>query len=209
MSARGAFISVLVASITFACLGALTGATIGKVAPDYYRAVFLHGNLPEFNPIQVGTGLGAIQGFAAGIAISILVLAILSWRDIRIASIHSGMDSPAHARSSNRWTVHILWGIATSGIVVLVAAAAFILGAITGQQQLYSSWTERKLDKLALILDSGNFAGVEAGHSSAAQVYLTGTLKDSETLDTLRNQLESTFGTEETEQILRNVEVSP
>ncbi|MCA8988410.1 MAG: hypothetical protein KDA78_12245, partial [Planctomycetaceae bacterium] len=62
---------------------------------------------------------------------------------------------------------------------------------------------------LTRILDSGNFAGVQAEHSSAAQVYLTGTLKDSETLDTLRNQLESTFGTEETEQILRNVEVSP
>jgi hypothetical protein len=39
------------------------------------------------------------------------------------------------------------------------------------------------LEKLATILDSGEFEGMEAHYSSAAQVHLTGTIKDNATRD--------------------------
>lgn len=208
MTARSALITVLVWSITFACVGAVIGATIGTVAPEYYRSVFRYGDLPNFNPLQVGIGLGATQGVASGIAISIAVLAILAWRDIRAARPEAEKDCPNKAHPSRSWTVHALWSVVTATSVILVAAVTFVLGGIIGQQQLYQSWTDRKLDKLATILESGKFEGVEADYSSAAQVYLTGTIKDSVTRDALRNQLVGTFGTEEADEMIWRVDVA-
>src|SRR4029077_7599303 len=67
----------------FSMLGAGLGATQGVVAPDYYRGVFLTGNRPDFNPVQLGFGLGMTQGFTGGIVIGILVVAILAWHSSR------------------------------------------------------------------------------------------------------------------------------
>ena len=208
MPARSALITVLVWGITFACVGGVIGATIATVAPEYYRSVFRDGDLPNFNPLQVGIGLGATQGVASGIAISIAVLALLAWRDIRAARSKADRDSQSNTHSSASWTVHSLWGVATATSVILVSAATFVLGGIIGQQQLYQSWTDRKLDKLATILESRTFEGVEADYSSAAQVYLTGTTKDSATRDALRNQLVVTFGTEEADEMIWRVDVA-
>jgi len=207
MTARSALITVLVWSITFACVGAVIGATIGTVAPAYYRSVFRHTDSPNFNPLQVGIGLGATQGLGTGIAISIAVLALLAWRDVRAARPTAEADSPHNTRPSSSWTVHALWGVATAASVTLVAAATFVLGGIIGQEQLYQSWTDRKLDKLATILESGEFAGVEADYSSAAQVYLTGTIKDNASRDALRDQLVVTFGTDEADEMIWRVDV--
>jgi hypothetical protein len=185
-------------------VGAVVGATIGTVAPEYYRSIFRHGDSPNFNPLQVGIGLGATQGVASGVAISLGVLALLAWRDVRAAR-HTEYDSPKNTHQSTSWTVHALWGIATVTSVILVAGATFVLGGIIGQQQLYQSWTDRKLDRIAKILESGQFGGVEADYSSAAQVYLTGTIKDNATRDALRNQLVVTFGTDEADKMIWRV----
>ena len=206
MTAKSALMTVLVASITFACIGAVIGATIGTVAPDYYRSVFRHGDFPNFNPREVGIGLGATQGVASGVAISLAVLALLAWRDIRAAR-PAEKDSPSSSRSSASWTVHALWGIAAAISVVFVAAGTFVLGGIIGQQQLYQSWTDRKLEKITTILASGEFKGVEADYSSAAQVYLTGKLKDNATRDELFKQLVVTFGADEADKMIVNVNV--
>jgi hypothetical protein len=208
MTVRSSLLTVLVSSITFACVGAVVGATIGTVAPEYYRSVFRHGDSPNFNPLQVGIGLGATQGVAFGVAISLAVLALFAWRDVRAARPKQEFDGPNNAHPSRSWTVHALWGVVTATAVVFVAAVTFVLGGIIGQQQLYQSWTDRKLDKLATILESGSFEGVEADYSSAAQVYLTGTIKDNTTRDALRNQLVVTFGTEEADDMIWRVDVA-
>ena len=56
--------TILLASLaTFgAVLGGLAGATIGFIAPGYYRVIFEDGLMPAVDPIQVGAGLGAGQG---------------------------------------------------------------------------------------------------------------------------------------------------
>ncbi len=92
--------------------------------------------------------------------------------------------------------------------VILIGAVTFIGGGIVGQQQLYQSWTERKLDKLATILKSNEFNGIEADYSSAAQVYLSGTIKDSAARDALHKQLVFSFGTEEADEMIWRVDVA-
>lgn len=209
MTAKKAFATVLVWTFTFACLGMLLGAMLGATVPQYYRSVFPNGDLPTFNPLQVGIGLGAAQGSILGAVLAVVVLALLAWRENRALRSAPEKDDPSDARRPRSWTVHALWCVVTAVATLIVGTTAFFLGGILGQQQLYQSWTQRKLDKLATILASEEFADLEAGYSSAAQVYLTGTVKDDDTHKALHDRLVTTFGTDEAETILASVEVAP
>lgn len=207
MTVKTAFVTVFLWGIAFACVGAAIGATIGSFAPEYYRSVLRHGDSPNFSSLQVGIGLGATQGIASGVAISLVVVALLAWRDVRAARPTTAEDYPNNRHMSRSWSIHALWAVATTLSVLIVSAFAFVLGGIIGQQRLYQSWTDQKLDKLATILESDEFKGVEAEYSSAAQVYLTGTIKDNATHDALRNRLVVTFGSDEAEAMIRTLDV--
>jgi hypothetical protein len=208
MTTKTALTTVLTWAVVFACVGCAMGAMIGVVAPDYYRSVFRRGESPDFNPLQVGVGLGVTQGAASGIAISIVVIAILAWRDGRSRSPANESNTPATDSLSRTWSVHVLWGVAAAMSVLIISAATFIVGGVVGQQQLYQAWTERKLEGLATILQSDDFVGVEADYSSAAQVYLTGTVKDNDVRDKLREQLVVAFGGEEADEMIWRVDVA-
>ncbi len=208
MTTKTALLIVLLWGIIFACVGSAIGAAIGTVAPGYYQSIFRDGYSPEFNPLQVGVGLGATQGVVSGVAMSIVVLALLAWRDIRSSRPAMDSDAPIEDSRSRTWSVHVVWGIVTGVSVLIIGAATFILGAIIGQQQLYQSWTERKLDKLETILQPKEFDGVDADYSSAAQVYLIGTIKDNVSRDSLHDQLVVTFGTEEADEMIWRVDVA-
>jgi hypothetical protein len=208
MTPQTALRNVLLWGVIFACVGSAIGAAIGTVAPGYYQSIFRNGHSPEFNPLQVGIGLGATQGVASGVAISITVLTLLTWRDTRSARPDADNDKPIRDLRSRTWSVHVLWGVATAMSVLTISAATFVLGGIIGQQQLYQTWTERKLHSLTTILESIEFDGVKSEFSSAAQVYLTGTIKDNASRDALRDKFVVTFGAEEADEIIRRVEVA-
>lgn len=104
--------------------------------------------------------------------------------------------------------VHRLRSIVTVIAVIFAAAVTFVLGGIVGQQQLYQKWTEERLAKLAMILESGTYDGVQADHSSAAQVFLTGTVRDRATRDALRDQLVHAFGAFEADEMIWRVDVA-
>ena len=125
--------------VIFACAGSAIGAAIGTVAPGYYQSIFRNGHSPEFNPLQVGIGLGATQGVASGVAISIVVLGLLVGRDIRSARHDTDNDTPITDLRSQTWSVHVLWGVATAMSLLTVSTATFVLGGIIGQQQLYQT----------------------------------------------------------------------
>ena len=207
MTTKSALTTVLLWGVVFACVGSAMGAMIGAGAPEYYRSVFRGGHSSDFNPLQVGIGLGATQGIAAGLAIAIIVLALLAWRDIGSARPAIDRDTPRGLRSPS-WSVHVLWGVATAMSVLIISAATFIVGGFAGQQQLYQVWTERKLVRLAAVLQSKEFEGVEADYSSAAQVYLTGTIKDNAARGSLHDKLVVTFGAEEAHEMIWRVEVA-
>lgn len=103
--------------------------------------------------------------------------------------------------------VHLCWGLFTVLSVSIASSLAFVLGGVLGQQQLYNTWTERKLDKLSVILQSSQFESIETGYSSAARVYLIGTLPNSPTRDALHKQLVTSFGLEEADFIIGQVEI--
>lgn len=208
MTTKNALITVLAWGVIFACVGSAMGAMIGAVAPEYYRSVFRVGHSTEFNPLQVGIGLGATQGVSSGIAIAIIVLALLAWRDVRFARPAINSDTPRKGLPSRTWSVHVRWGVATAMSVLVISAATFIVGGIVGQQQLYQAWTERKLDRLATVLQSKDFDGVEADYSSAAQVYLAGTIKNNAARDSLHDILVVTFGEEEADEMMWRVDVA-
>lgn len=208
MTPQTALRTVLLWGISFACVGSAFGAAIGRFAPGYYQSIFRDGHSPEFNTLEVGVGLGATQGLASGLAISIIVLALLAWRDIRCARPARNRLAPIERLQSRTWSVHVLWGVVTALSVAIMSTATFFLGGLLGQQQLYQSWTQRKLDRLATILESDEFDGVEADYSSAAQVYLTGTIKDDAARGSLHDQLVVTFGTEEADEMIWRVDVA-
>ena len=186
----------------------MIGAVLGTTAPGYYRSVFRNGDSPDFNPIQVGIGLGATQGIASGVVLSIVVFAFIVWRDLRTTRPTTRGTATDEMARSRLWTIHALWCVGTILSGILIGTVAFLLGGIIGQQQLYQSWTDRKLKTIATILESSEFVGVQANFSSAAQVYLTGTVNDDATHDTLHDRLITAFGIDEADEMIWRVDVS-
>lgn len=114
---------------------------------------------------------------------------------------------PSAHRERNPWLIRGVVGCVIVLAFMCATPAAFFLGGIVGQQQLYESWRERKIDKLSPIVQAEEFKGVNVEHSSAAQVYLTGTVGDQETHDKLREQLTSAFGSDEAHEMVWRVDV--
>ena len=77
MTVLRGFLIIVVSGIGFAPAGGLIGYALGRVAPAYYRGVFRRGEAPDFDPVQVGLGLGMTQGLIAGLLVgSVVVLAV-------------------------------------------------------------------------------------------------------------------------------------
>jgi hypothetical protein len=83
MTVRRAFLIVAGAAAVCAAVGAGIGWALGTFAPGYYRTVFRYGDSPEFNPVQVGVGLGLTQGLTAGLAFGCMVVLAVTWYDSR------------------------------------------------------------------------------------------------------------------------------
>lgn len=69
---------IAVCSVVGASIGAGAGYVLGKFAPGYYRSMFLQGNAPGFDPVQMGIGLGLTQGIAVGFIAGIVI--VIVWR---------------------------------------------------------------------------------------------------------------------------------
>src|SRR5262245_44402839 len=83
MTVRRAFLIGAGSAAVCAAVGTGIGLALGSLAPDYYRTVFRHGNAPEFNPVQVGLGLGLSQGLLAGLAVGSVVVLAVAWTESR------------------------------------------------------------------------------------------------------------------------------
>ncbi len=92
--------------------------------------------------------------------------------------------------------------------LAVVGFIGFVGGAIIGQLQLYQSLTDQKLMRIRPVLAEPRFAGVAADYSSAAQVYLTGTVGSEEALKDLEGRMRFLFGDEEARFMLATVDVS-
>ncbi|CAG0934205.1 hypothetical protein PLCT1_02629 [Planctomycetaceae bacterium] len=85
MDVRRAITTVIFCSALFAFAGASVGAAIGAFMPGYYYSLFSRASQnPAFDPIEVGTGLGLAQGALVGVFAGLAIVAILTWREIRM-----------------------------------------------------------------------------------------------------------------------------
>jgi hypothetical protein len=83
-----------------AILGGLIGLALGNHAPGYYRTVVAGGRLQDFNPVDVGVGLGASQGIILGVLVGALSVILVAWRRSRLAimlSLALIIHLPLHA----------------------------------------------------------------------------------------------------------------
>jgi len=74
-----------VAGCTVVCgaLGGLMGYLIGRFAPGAYAAFFPPHHGEEISATEVGIGLGIPQGMLVGVAIGIIIVALVTWYEIR------------------------------------------------------------------------------------------------------------------------------
>jgi hypothetical protein len=76
---------VLLTMLAFATLGALLGLVVGLVMPQYYSRLF---SLPDDGyAIVAGCLLGLMQGGGTGIAVGVLLAAIVAWLQVRMRLI--------------------------------------------------------------------------------------------------------------------------
>ena len=94
MTVRRAFL--IVAGSAFLCglIGAGLGLTLGTFSPGYYRTVFRYGNSDNFNPVEVGVGLGLSQGVIAGLVVGCVVVLAVAWYESRRDSILRSAAGP-------------------------------------------------------------------------------------------------------------------
>jgi len=84
-----AFALIVASALICAFLGAGLGYAIGEFTPDVYRVMFSHPAAPEFSPVQLGIALGFCQGLVGGTFLGLVVIAILTWREVRLAQIQA------------------------------------------------------------------------------------------------------------------------
>jgi hypothetical protein len=97
-----------------AMLCALVGLGIGYglavAIPSYYRGVFRDGNSPNFDPVQVGMGLGLSQGVIAGLVVGCVVVLAVAWYNSRrqiviqdVGSLRWGLTTATKAGESEAY----------------------------------------------------------------------------------------------------------
>ena len=97
MSVGKALLTVGATTVLGALLGTAVGALIGILAPDYYRSIFYFAQSPNVNIVQLGAGLGLLQGGGLGMCVGLALVAIFCWYRSRLeyfTARQAGFDSP-------------------------------------------------------------------------------------------------------------------
>lgn len=208
MTLKRAIIIVVLAGVIFSGIGGAVGWLLGTFAPEYYRTVFYGGEDPDFDPVQMGTSLGLMQGMIAGIVIAALVIGLLIWRDSFKSRLAEEPDVGYVIAARSRagyWVV--IWCLALVLSVAFFGTAAFVIGNIVGRTQAAQGKMRQELQRIDEILAGGKYPDVGSDSYPDHSVYLEGTVKDQATLDQLRHELVLAFGTETADEMLQQVEV--
>ena len=80
--ARGFAITVA-SGIGFAAIGGLLGYLMGILVPDYFHVMFHITPGTEFDPTQVGLGLGLTEGLAGGLLVGLVIVVVVAWYNSR------------------------------------------------------------------------------------------------------------------------------
>jgi multisubunit Na+/H+ antiporter MnhE subunit len=96
MNVVNALATVVGTGVGFGIAGTAIGAILGYVAPGFFRQMLPLRDPANLNPVEVGIGLGLTNGLGWGLAVGVLLVAILAWRETRLArkERHEGANAP-------------------------------------------------------------------------------------------------------------------
>lgn len=78
---------ILLVGAVGALLGACVGGLLAWVTPDYYRQIFSAASNSGFQPMQIGVGLGCIQGLGGGIVLGTVLVITQAWLNLKRAAV--------------------------------------------------------------------------------------------------------------------------
>ena len=178
---------VVATGSAFGIAGGLIGAVIGSLAPSYYRTVFSSGGNPDFDPLQIGVGLGTSQGLVIGTAVAV-ALVLASAIGCRGGSGGSGGRLVASRP---------FWVMVCSIAIALCSGAAFLFGGISGQGNLYNRIVSQKIERIERVLRMNHVATIEIDAGSGGRVSLSGTVASETLKASLQVALAAEFGEKE------------
>jgi hypothetical protein len=83
MTLARAFLTVAATAAVCTPVGVALGVLTGHVAPDYYRVSFRGGLPPGIDPVQIGFVFGLNGGVFSGVAIGLVIVAIVTYYELR------------------------------------------------------------------------------------------------------------------------------
>jgi hypothetical protein len=195
MSIPKAIATIVGCTVLLAGIGASFGYALGAFAPGYYRSVFRAGREPDFDPVDVGVGLGVTQGMTWGVVVGLAVVALLCWRERRcgrsvVPDIQSGQ--PAASRYVAR---AILLIIGVLPILVCSGGVSYILGLFHGEHDAYHLHYLEEQQVLAPVLAGDPaFAGERIVERPEGGAYLFGQVPTQADADRLRAAVADALG---------------
>ena len=84
MNLTKALATIVGMAVGFGAAGTAIGALLGKVAPGFFRQLLPLRDPASFNPMELGIGLGLTNGLGWGLAVGVLLVAIIAWKETRL-----------------------------------------------------------------------------------------------------------------------------
>ncbi|MEQ8856728.1 hypothetical protein [Gimesia sp.] len=206
MTAKSALLTVLLSIIGFAVLGICGSLLVNSLLPDYYRSAFRLDANSSIPPAALGMQLGALQGAGLGVVFALGMLALAAMKSPRQSpSVPTSETTVAPVTGKRHWG--LLWFLTTGCLIFVCSSLTLFVGMIIGELQYTQRLTAQKLEVLDQLIAENSYPDLESDYSSAAQVYLVGSVKTRADYQSLKQQLVITFGTAEAKNMIRLVDV--
>lgn len=204
-----ALATVAACVLLFAVGGASAGWGLGRLAPGYYREVFSRGDEPNFDPVEVGVGLGLTQGISGGALLGVALVAIGGWLQLR-RERGDLLVSPSEPMPVSPVRGLRLVVISASGLLLLSCGGVvgYAYGVVTSNLGLnHQRFLQERETFAPLLAADPAFAGITIREYSAGAAWLYGTVATAEDLDRLKTLIVQQVGQARAERALRHVEV--
>ena len=206
---RKAIATIVGCVLSGAVLGGSLGSLLGKCAPGYYRAVFVGAIEPGFDPVSVGFGLGLTQGAFCGVAVGLAVVALSSWREVRLCQRTDSADSAGDPQHGFVPRARTLFWISAA---LLGLGSCFCIGLFLGDLRgeggaNYRRYVEERTVVHAEIAGDPAFAGVRIERLSSGGAYLSGEIATQADLQRLRAAIARVLGEPRAEKMTYAVDV--
>lgn len=200
--------TVVLCFSAFGLIGGAAGATLGLLAPGYYRAVIRNGHEPGFDPLQVGIGLGSTQGMLVGIVFAVAILGLQTWSSVRQRGLDHATGIAPTVAYVKSWGRIAFWAVATTISLLLLLFVAVGMGMHFGEMQSRYALANHKLQKLNEILQTADLPDV---HSESAhrrpEIFLVGTVANAQQRAELHAKLIRALGTDDADFMIAQVQI--